>query len=59
MSEVNQPDHRTPDGRPLVDHLRETAMWGEIRRLARTHEGLRSELERVIIYYELIKNERK
>jgi len=52
-------DSRTSDGRPLIDHLRETAMWGEIRRLARTHEGLRSELERVIMYYELIKNERK
>jgi len=56
---TDQTDSRTPDGRPLVDHLRETAMWGEIRRLARTHEGLRSELERVIIYYELIKNERR
>jgi hypothetical protein len=52
-------DSRTSDGQPLIDHLRETAMWGEIRRLARTHEGLRSELERVIMYYELIKNERK
>ena len=55
---TDPPDPRTPDGRPLVDHLRETAMWGEIRRLARTHEGLRSELERVIMYYELIKHER-
>jgi hypothetical protein len=56
---TNETDPRTPDGRPLVDHLRETAMWGEIRRLARTHEGLRTELERVIVYYELIKNERR
>lgn len=48
-------DSRTNDGRPLRDHIMEDKLWGEIRRMARTHEGLREELERVIIYYQLLK----
>ena len=48
-------DSRTSDGRPLVDHLREDKMWGEIRRLARTNPALQDSLERVIMIYKLIK----
>jgi len=48
-------DKRTSDGRPLHDHLREDKLWGEIRRLARTNPALQSELERVIMLYNLIK----
>jgi hypothetical protein len=51
----DKPDPRTADGRPLIDHIREDKLWGEIRRMAHTHEGLREELERVIIYYQLLK----
>ena len=51
----DKPDPRTDDGRPLIEHIREDKLWGEIRRMARTHEGLREELERVIIYYQLLK----
>jgi len=51
----DKPDPRTNDGRPLIEHIREDKLWGEIRRMARTHEGLREELERVIIYYQLLK----
>jgi hypothetical protein len=50
-----KPDPRTNDGRPLREHIMEDQLWGEIRRLARTHEGLQEELERVIIYYQLLK----
>jgi hypothetical protein len=50
-------DKRTADGRPLIDHIREDKMWGEIRRLARTNPTLQSELERVIMLYHLIKQE--
>jgi hypothetical protein len=50
-------DPRTNDGRPLHDHIMEDRLWGEIRRTARTHEGLRQELERVIIYYQLLKED--
>jgi hypothetical protein len=50
-----KPDPRTADGRPLIDHIREDQLWGEIRQMAHTHEGLREELERVIIYYQLLK----
>jgi hypothetical protein len=47
-------DSRTPDGRPLHDHIMEDKLWGEIRRRAQTHPGLAAELERVIIYYRLL-----
>jgi len=50
-------DPRTPDGRPLHDHLLEDKMWGEIRRMARTNPTLQAELERVIMLYHLIKQE--
>jgi len=50
-------DKRTNDGRPLVDHIQEDKLWGEIRRMARTNPTLQSELERVIMLYHLIKEE--
>lgn len=46
-------DNRTRDGRPLIDHIREDQLWGEIRRLARTDAGLQEILERAIVYYNL------
>jgi hypothetical protein len=48
-------DPRTPDGRPLHEHIMEDKMWGEIRRLAKTHATLQAELDRVIATYHLIK----
>ena len=34
------PDKRTADGQPLIDHIREDKMWGEIRRMAPTNPAL-------------------
>jgi hypothetical protein len=42
---------------PIIDHLREDKMWGDIRRLARTNPTLQAELDRVIMLYHLIKQE--
>jgi len=50
-------DARTRDGRPLYDHLKEDKLWGDIRRMALEHEGLREELERVIMFYRLLEQE--
>jgi len=52
-------DHRTVDGRPLIDHIREQKMWGEIHQMARTDEGLRELLDRAIIYYNLKRDHNK
>lgn len=52
-------DNRTTDGRPLHEHLQEDRMWGDIRRLARTNPTLQHELERVIMLYHLIRQEKK
>jgi hypothetical protein len=46
-------DNRTRDGRPLIDHIREQKMWGEIHQMARTDVGLQEILERAIVYYNL------
>ena len=46
----------TSDGRSLHEQLLEQKMWGEIRRMARTDEGLRDLLERAIVYYNLKKD---
>lgn len=48
-------DHRTSDGRPLIDHIREDKLWGEIRRAAKTNPALQEALDRVIIIYKLTK----
>jgi hypothetical protein len=51
----NKVDPRTPDGRPLYEHLKEDKLWGEIRREARTNKILQDALERAILIYHLSK----
>ena len=48
-------DARTNDGRPLVDHIREEKLWGQIRQAARTNPALQDALERAIMIYQLSK----
>jgi hypothetical protein len=48
---------RTATGRPLHDHLMEDKMWGDIRRRARTNPTLQDALERVIVIYNLSKED--
>lgn len=48
-------DHRTPDGRPLREHLQEDKMWGEIRRAASTNPTLKDALDRAIMIWKLTK----
>jgi hypothetical protein len=48
-------DLRTYDGRPLMEHVKENQLWGEIRRAARTNKTLQSALEECIIIYKLSK----
>ena len=52
----NKPDPRTADGRPLHEHIKESKMWGEIRRMAPTNPALQSALDRVIMIYRLSKD---
>jgi hypothetical protein len=49
-------DPRTPDGRPLRDHLLEDKLWGEIRREAKTNPALQRALDRAIMIYRLSKD---
>ena len=42
--------------RTLHDQMKEDQLWGNIRRRARTHPGLQDELDRVIMFYQLIKD---
>jgi hypothetical protein len=50
-------DSRTQDGRPLVDHIRESKLWGEIFRAAETNPLLQDAIDRVKIIYELSKKD--
>lgn len=52
----NKVDPRTPDGRPLHDHMMEDKLWGEIRRAARTNPTLQKALEQCIIIHHLSKD---
>lgn len=53
-------DPRTPDGRPLFEHIREDKLWGEIRRAAPTNPALQKALDRAILIYKMTKDyERK
>ena len=52
-------DKRTSDGRPLLDHMMEDKMWGEIRRAARTNPTLQDALERAIMIYKLTKTDER
>jgi hypothetical protein len=49
-------DSRTSDGRPLIEHVKEDKLWGEIRRAAETNKTLQDALERAIIIYQLSKD---
>lgn len=52
-------DPRTPDGRPLHNHLMDDKLWGDIRREAKTNPALHEALERVKIIYHLSKKDGK
>jgi hypothetical protein len=49
-------DIRTSDGRPLIEHIRDDKMWGEIRRMAPTNPALQKALDRAIMIYRLSKD---
>ena len=49
-------DSRTPDGRPLHDHIQENKLWGEIRREAKVNPALQKALDRAIMIYRLSKD---
>ena len=49
-------DSRTNDGRPLIDHIMDSKMWGEIHREAKTNTTLQKALDRVIMIYKLSKD---
>ncbi len=52
-------DPRTSDGRPLVDHIKDSKLWGEIHRAAKTNPLLQEALDRAIMIYHLSKKDGK
>ena len=48
-------DLRTHDGRPLMEHVRESKLWGDIHRAAKTNIALQSALDHAIMIYKLSK----
>jgi hypothetical protein len=49
-------DARTEDGRPLIEHIRDKKLWGDIHRAAKKNPLLQDALDRVKIIYELSKD---
>jgi hypothetical protein len=49
----DKPDPRTDDGRPLHEHIKESKLWGDIRRAALTDSTLQEALDRVKVTYYL------
>ena len=49
-------DPRTSDGKLLIEQIRESKLWGEIHRAAKTNPTLQEALERVKIIYHLSKD---
>jgi len=56
LAEPEVVDPRTPDGRPLIEHLRESQIWGEIHRMAQVDPAMKDLLDRVLLYYNLKKS---
>jgi hypothetical protein len=48
-------DLRTYDGRPLIEHVRDSRMWGNIHRAALTNKTLQAALDHAIMIYKLSK----
>jgi hypothetical protein len=46
-------DSRTSDGRPLHDHIKDSQLWGNIHRAAKTNPALQEALDRVKVTYYL------
>lgn len=42
--------------RSKLDQIMEDKLWGEIRRKAKSHPGMQAELDRVIMFYNLLKD---
>jgi len=49
-------DPRTDDGRPLHEHIKDSKLWGDIRREAKTNITLQKALDRAIMIYKLSKD---
>jgi hypothetical protein len=49
-------DPRTSNGMPLIEQIRESKLWGEIHREAKTNPTLQKALDRAIMIYKLSKD---
>jgi hypothetical protein len=49
-------DPRTKDGKPLIEQIRESKLWGDIHREAKSNPTLQKALDRVIMIYRLSKD---
>ena len=56
--EVMGYDYRTSDGRPVYEHIqdnKDSKLWGDIHRAAKTNPALQDAIERAIMIYQLSK----
>ena len=51
-------DPRTATGRPLREEIKESKLWGDIRRAARTNPALQDILDHAIMVYHLTRTDK-
>ena len=51
-------DPRTATGRPLREEIKESKLWGDIRRAARSNPTLQDALEHAIMVYHLTRTDK-
>jgi len=59
MTSSKNKDPRTHDGRPLIEHIREDIMWQDIRRLAKTNLALQDAVSKMLMIYQLVKDNKR
>jgi hypothetical protein len=55
MGEINKSKLTKERTGNMHEEIKEAELWGNIRRTAKTNEGLRDLLDKAIMYYQLLK----
>jgi hypothetical protein len=55
MGEINKSKLTKKRTGNMHEEIKEAELWGNIRRTAKTNEGLRDLLDKAIMYYQLLK----
>ena len=55
MAKIDNPNGPIPPWDDLVNHIEDSKLWGNIKRMGEVDPGMRDLLDKVIMYYHLKK----